>query len=312
MMKKIVVTAVFMMVLCALLITSVSAYTLPKGMAVTVDEGVDFSEISATEVFGFVGDADLNQKLNIRDATLIQKASAKMAELSAEAQRLCDVDFSGAVNVRDATSIQKWLADIETEAPVYHALYATNDEAQIESVAGNWRGCVNIARNINAQLKAEGKDPGFEFECVEIDVLLNWNSDMTYSIRYDESTFGATFEQFIDNYEKGMTEYFEQYIKDNKSDTTVEAIIQASGFDSMRDFAESAVSEDMLRDFISFENTEGKYSVSEEVIYLSDNLTEEPSESMKISYEYFDVKFVITGGNSLVSEDLCPVSFERI
>lgn len=312
MMKKYISVLVAIMLLLVLSVTTASAYTLPKGLAVTVDEGVDFAGISATEVFGFVGDADLNQKLNIRDATLIQKFSAKLAVLSIEAERLSDVDFSGYVNVRDATSIQKWLTGIETEAPVYHALYATNDEAQIESVAGKWKGSVNIANDINAQLKAEGKDPGFEFECVEIGVCLDWNEDMTYSIRYDESSFDYTFEQFIENYEKGMTKYFEKYIKENKLDTTVEAIILTSGFESMRDFAESAVNEDMLKGFINFEDTEGKYSVSEEVIYLSESLTEEPQETMCISYEYYDVKFVITGGTSLVNETACPVSFDRI
>ncbi len=311
-MKKIAVTAVLMIMLCTLLMPSVYAYTLPKGMAVTIDEGVCFSEVSATEVFGYVGDADLNKKLNIRDATLIQKSSAKMAELGTEAKRLADVDFSGAVNVRDATSIQKWLADIDTEAPVYHTLYATNDEAQIESVSGRWRGFVNIAKDINAQLKAEGKNPGFEFDSVEIGVILTWNPDMTYSLSYDEGTFDTTFEQFIENYEDGMTEYLEKYIKDNKLDTTVEAIIKTSGFNSMREFAESAVHEDMLRDFINFNNAEGKYSVGRDVIYLSDALTKEPSDNMKINYCFYDVEFVITGGNSLVSESACPVNFERI
>lgn len=311
-MKKFVSVAVLVTILIMVLVTSVCAYNLPKGMAVTVEEGVDFAAISATEVFGFVGDADLNQKLNIRDATLIQKFSAKLAELSKEAKRLSDVDFSDSVNVRDATSIQKWLTGIETEAPVYHALYATNDEAQIESVAGKWKGRVNIAEDINFKLKVEGKDPGFEFDCVEIGVLLDWNTDMTYSMRYDENSFDDTFEQFVEGYEKGMTEYLEKYIKDNKLDTTVEDIIKTSGFASMRDFAESAVNEEMLKGFISFKNSEGKYRVGENTVYLSDSFDSEPQNNQKIGYEYYDVKFVITGGNSLVSEDCCPVSFERI
>ncbi len=311
-MKKYISLLAALIALVMLSITTASAYALPKGLAVTVEEGADFSEISATEVFGFVGDADLNQKLNIRDATLIQKASAKITELSKESKRLSDVDFSGAVNVRDATSIQKWLVGVETEAPVYHALYSTNDEAQIESVSGSWKGLVNIADDINTQLKAEGKDPGFEFEKVEIGVSLTWNADMTYSIRYDESSFAATFEQFIENYEKGMTEYIEKYIKDNKLDTTAEEIIKTSGFESMRAFAESAVDEADVRAFIDFESVAGKYKVDESVIYLSDSIDKEPSEKMKISYEYFDVKFVITGGNSLIDEADCPISFNRI
>ena len=59
-----------------------------------------------------LGDANKDGKLNIRDATIIQKYLAKLAELDEEAIALSDFDGNGKVNVKDATAIQKKLAGI--------------------------------------------------------------------------------------------------------------------------------------------------------------------------------------------------------
>ena len=59
-----------------------------------------------------LGDANKDGKLNIRDATIIQKYLAKMVPLDDEAVALSDFDGNGKVNVKDATAIQKKLAGI--------------------------------------------------------------------------------------------------------------------------------------------------------------------------------------------------------
>lgn len=58
------------------------------------------------------GDANKDSKLNIRDATAIQKYVAKLVEFDEEALALADFDQNGKVNVKDATAIQKKLAGI--------------------------------------------------------------------------------------------------------------------------------------------------------------------------------------------------------
>lgn len=65
-----------------------------------------------------LGDADLNGKVNIKDATAIQKHLASLSTLSDEACAVSDTDGSGKINVKDATAIQKFVADIETEFPI--------------------------------------------------------------------------------------------------------------------------------------------------------------------------------------------------
>lgn len=60
-----------------------------------------------------LGDVNMDEKLNIRDATTIQKHLAKLTSLSDEALVLADFNLDAKVNIKDATSIQKKLAHIE-------------------------------------------------------------------------------------------------------------------------------------------------------------------------------------------------------
>ena len=63
---------------------------------------------------GILGDADLDGKVSIKDATAIQKESAniKVYDFS---ESLADVNADGKVNVKDATAIQKYCAYIESD-----------------------------------------------------------------------------------------------------------------------------------------------------------------------------------------------------
>ena len=64
---------------------------------------------------GILGDTDDNEKVNIKDATLIQKHLAKVETLSELAQELGDVDGNEILNIRDVTFIQKWLAKMDVD-----------------------------------------------------------------------------------------------------------------------------------------------------------------------------------------------------
>jgi len=61
-----------------------------------------------------LGDADLSGKVNVKDATSVQKYVASLETFSDKAEFAANVDGSETVNVKDATAIQKWVADIAT------------------------------------------------------------------------------------------------------------------------------------------------------------------------------------------------------
>lgn len=57
-----------------------------------------------------LGDADLSGKVNVKDATSVQKFVAGLETLGDKAKFAANVDGSETVNVKDATAIQKWVA----------------------------------------------------------------------------------------------------------------------------------------------------------------------------------------------------------
>ena len=68
---------------------------------------------SAPAVKVLVGDTNLNEAIEIDDATLIQRHEAKMITLSAEEQLAADADQDDKITVLDATAIQWYLAQLD-------------------------------------------------------------------------------------------------------------------------------------------------------------------------------------------------------
>ncbi len=78
------------------------------------------TEVPTNPVVYLYGDADLDGKVTIKDATLIQKYTAQIegAELEGVAFTQANVSGDAAVNVRDATAIQKYVAELIDVFPV--------------------------------------------------------------------------------------------------------------------------------------------------------------------------------------------------
>ncbi len=85
---------------------------------VTVTASADVTETTAGVAEYMYGDADLNGKINVKDATTIQKFAAKMLTLDEVAKIQADVTGDMKVNVKDATSIQKYIAKLILVFPV--------------------------------------------------------------------------------------------------------------------------------------------------------------------------------------------------
>ncbi len=79
------------------------------------EKGINFSVKTAGDL---VGDANVDGKVNVKDATLIQKYAASLESLSGKQMSLADVNADTKVNVKDATAIQKYTAGIKTGLPI--------------------------------------------------------------------------------------------------------------------------------------------------------------------------------------------------
>ncbi len=110
-----------MMVLSMCTVGMFSASALPEDAIINDVEG-DASGIDG-DVYGLMGDADANDKINVKDATQIQKFAAKLITLDEKCEALADVNLDDKVNVKDATAIQKWVAKYDVEEPINCVVY---------------------------------------------------------------------------------------------------------------------------------------------------------------------------------------------
>ena len=67
---------------------------------------------------GILGDVNNDGEVNIKDATMIQKSSAKIITLADDEILRANVNGDAKVNVKDATAIQKYVAKIKTGYPI--------------------------------------------------------------------------------------------------------------------------------------------------------------------------------------------------
>ena len=94
-------------------VTTAPVATEPSEEVTTTPTTAPATEPSTTPDEKLLGDVNFDGKVNIKDATLIQKHLAKLESLSAEALEVADFKVDGKVNIKDATAIQKFIAKLE-------------------------------------------------------------------------------------------------------------------------------------------------------------------------------------------------------
>ncbi len=75
---------------------------------------VPVEETLGGDMLGFIGDADEDEVITIKDATAIQKHVAKLELLNENASLLADVDADENITIKDATAIQKHIAGLDS------------------------------------------------------------------------------------------------------------------------------------------------------------------------------------------------------
>ncbi|MBR3988581.1 MAG: hypothetical protein IKK10_04680 [Clostridia bacterium] len=126
-----------------------SVYAESTGTA-TTDEAtkdeayllISDKEVENGSVIGIMGDADGNDKINIKDATVIQKYVANLILLSQKQVALADADNSAKINVKDATSIQKFLAGYEVKSVIKNTLYEVGTHIHSYSEVSIGANCI--------------------------------------------------------------------------------------------------------------------------------------------------------------------------
>lgn len=99
----------------------------------TVSNEIDFEKIHMVELAlqladvinndGIHGDVNCDGRVNIKDATKIQKYIAQLVTLTESQMAFADVTMSGKVDINDVTAIQEYIANITTRHPIGNPMH---------------------------------------------------------------------------------------------------------------------------------------------------------------------------------------------
>lgn len=73
---------------------------------------------TSDEMYIVIGDQNEDGKVNVKDATAIQKNLASSGEITTIELRIGDANCDGKLNIRDATAIQKYVANMLTDTQI--------------------------------------------------------------------------------------------------------------------------------------------------------------------------------------------------
>ena len=123
--KRIIsVMLVVLTLVAALVIGTVNTFAASStGFDLSAKPGVPLDSVKGIP-YGYIGDADLNGRITVKDATYIQKSVAKIVELNDNSMLLANVNFDANITIKDATAIQKYLAQITINEKVNHVIFA--------------------------------------------------------------------------------------------------------------------------------------------------------------------------------------------
>ena len=80
--------------------------------------GYGFKVVSAVANYGVIGDINLDNSIDIKDSTLIQKFSAMLIELDKTELALADANGDGRVDIKDVTIIQKYCVNLTVDSKI--------------------------------------------------------------------------------------------------------------------------------------------------------------------------------------------------
>ncbi len=145
---------------------------------------------TADEKTYLLGDADSSEKINVKDATVIQKHAAKLITLVGDATICADVNSDKKINVKDATAIQKYVAKIPTGYPIGEMVQAEDAaEPQVAAFEPETQAETEI---VKATLTtADNKKVEVEGKIVGGDVVFEFNNTYSFGFFFD---FGKKIE----------------------------------------------------------------------------------------------------------------------
>lgn len=158
--------------------------------------GATKSETSDTKYL--LGDTNSDDKVNIKDATAIQKYLAALISLDDMQKLAADADQNGMVNIKDATAVQKYLAGFDIETPINTVIV----------VSGGFEEPIE-----NDSLVYEMREEVIEFPLEDGTIYYKNLVKYPYFLGESsvESAINSRYEEFISGFKANDTDFDEMY-----------------------------------------------------------------------------------------------------
>ena len=161
--KKFTATIIIMALIVSLSVLSVSATTKPYN----------------------AGDADLDDRVTIKDATVIQKYVANISPFNYLQECVSEVDGDGRITVKDATMVQKKCAHIVTDFNVPGFIWTDVEIKSLYADYNSGKAMVGVPVTFTANATGNGAPFTFEF----------YINDKAVTEVSENNTFTYTFEE---------------------------------------------------------------------------------------------------------------------
>ncbi len=285
------------------------------------------------EIMGILGDVDMSEVVNIKDATSIQKFVASLVSFTEDVKTLADTDLSGDITVRDATAIQKWIASLAEDMLIGNYVYIAF--APDPELIGSWETEIDAAETINALIDSFAEDtfimetvqemiPGFnEFHLIPENIHIEsckvkttyiFNEDSSYSVILDEEVLAQAMETLKTDLKGDVENFLKAYAKEKNLPLTPDQMVALMGFESVDAIFEEMFTADMVGEIAV--PTEGYYRTAPDgKLYM-----DEFSDTVYETYEIKGDTLTITGTSEELPEDMpsnivnsmYPITFTRV
>ena len=309
-MKKIIsVLLLISLLLTAGTISAFATNEVPnEGYWIAETSDIKPEELPGT-VVGILGDSDRDGKVNVKDATAIQKHLADIATFDEADLIFSDADMSGDINIKDATAIQKFVASIDIDLFVGHALYKPYDLD--EKLFGEWKTTVDAAEIINAMLEIMFEEDPLAAKYIHLESFTIWEiytfrDDYTFSITIDENLFATSLEAVKADLTRDFSDYFVALAREMGYNMSANEVAQSMGYNSVREFVEELLPDELWEE--TFTPFESYYRTAPGgKLYLN-----EYSDTFYETYLAAGGSIVITGNSDKSYPEEYPITLVRV
>lgn len=184
-----------------------------------------------------------------------------------------------------------------------------------EKFYGTWVAEVDCSDLLNESLSQDDEELA-EYITVEdftMNLVLTFSEDDTYDWEIDEDSVEKSVEKLKSDMADGMTRYFEDMLKDEGIDMSVDEMLESLGV-SMDEYLSEMIDTDTI--MAAYEDQEGKFDAEKGKLYMSAGLDFQPDYDVYEEYEFNgNSEFAITGNvGVLVTDeyiDLYPLVFVK-